>query len=283
MTRSCTRWWSTGKQRHFLWHHDHGVRQHRGEYYIHVVTSTPVGTWRGLLHPEWPKHLLFIPAQGTVGDRGDETRRLCVHPARLAHRSINTAHELIFVWTQPVLGYHATSLQRYAQARHATQRGVPVVTTPPRILPPIYLMAAPDWRAPSNSKRSHPRTPQHTRHMNPVGIHFGYWTQMWSDDPLSSCQSAAVRLRHPRNQRSQSRPHERRGTGHAPSGATAGLKLTYSIGMTADLDVSSEDAATRKKRHRLFAGLVARHEAAGRRHHGPDQLRCLAGEAFAGV
>ena len=30
----------------------------------------------------------------------------------------------------------------------------------------------------------------------------------------------------------------------------AGLKLTYSIGRTADLDVSSEDAATRKKRHR---------------------------------
>jgi sugar phosphate isomerase/epimerase len=63
----------------------------------------------------------------------------------------------------------------------------------------------------------------------------------------------------------------------------SGLKLTYSIGMTADLDVSSEDPATRKKRHRLFAGLVARHEAAGRRHHGRDQLRCLAGEAFAGI
>jgi D-psicose/D-tagatose/L-ribulose 3-epimerase len=85
--------------------------------------------------------------------------------------------------------------------------------------------------------------------MNPVGIHFGYWTQMWSDDPLQflpkaqQCGFDILEINAPKVARMSD---AERATLKAAADE-AGLKLTYSIGMTADLDVSSEDAATRKK------------------------------------
>jgi D-psicose/D-tagatose/L-ribulose 3-epimerase len=85
--------------------------------------------------------------------------------------------------------------------------------------------------------------------MNPVGIHFGYWTQSWQSDPLQfvkraqKCGFDLLEVNAPRVTRMN--PAERDVLKGAA--ADAGLGLTYSIGLTADMDLASEDAATRKK------------------------------------
>lgn len=85
--------------------------------------------------------------------------------------------------------------------------------------------------------------------MNPIGIHFGYWTQYWSSDPLDfvarakKCGFDVLEVNAPRVTRMSNAERDKL----KGAVAEAGLTLTYSIGMTADLDLVSEDAAVRKK------------------------------------
>ncbi len=85
--------------------------------------------------------------------------------------------------------------------------------------------------------------------MNTVGIHYGYWTQRWDSDPLQfvkraqNCGFDILEVNAPKVTRmSDSERDALKG-----AAADAGLGLTYSIGMTSDMDLASEDAATRKK------------------------------------
>ena len=85
--------------------------------------------------------------------------------------------------------------------------------------------------------------------MNTIGIHYGYWTQYWDSDPLQfvkraqKCGFDILEINAPKVTRmSDSERDALKG-----AAADAGLDLTYSIGMTSDMDLASEDAATRKK------------------------------------
>src|ERR1700682_3680575 len=85
--------------------------------------------------------------------------------------------------------------------------------------------------------------------MNPIGIHFGYWTQHWDSEPIQfvkraqKCGFDILEINAPKVTRMSDSERD------ALKGAAtdAGLGLTYSIGMTSDMDLASEDAATRKK------------------------------------
>lgn len=84
--------------------------------------------------------------------------------------------------------------------------------------------------------------------MNPVGIHFGYWTQYWEVDPLpfvARAQKCGFDILEVRAQKIARMTAAERDTLKGAA-ADAGLGLTYSIGMTADMDMLSEDAAVRK-------------------------------------
>ena len=85
--------------------------------------------------------------------------------------------------------------------------------------------------------------------MNPIGIHYGYWTQSWGSEPLQFVQRAKkcgfdiLEVNAPKVTRmSDSERDVLKG-----AVADAGLKLTYSIGMKGDMDLVSEDPATRKQ------------------------------------
>jgi len=85
--------------------------------------------------------------------------------------------------------------------------------------------------------------------MNTVGIHYGYWTQHWDSEPFQfvkraqKCGFDILEVNAPKVTRmSDSERDALKG-----AAADAGLGLTYSIGMTSDMDLISEDAATRKK------------------------------------
>ena len=85
--------------------------------------------------------------------------------------------------------------------------------------------------------------------MNPVGIHFSYWTQEWSSEPntfvkkAQECGFEILEVNAPKITRMSKAERD----GLKGAADEAGLGLTYSIGMTADMDLASEDAATRKK------------------------------------
>jgi D-psicose/D-tagatose/L-ribulose 3-epimerase len=85
--------------------------------------------------------------------------------------------------------------------------------------------------------------------MNPVGIHFGYWTQYWGTEPIEFVEKAKkcgfdiLEINAPKVTRMSDAERD----ALKGAAADAGLELTYSIGMTADMDMTSEDAATRKK------------------------------------
>src|SRR5262245_16326006 len=85
--------------------------------------------------------------------------------------------------------------------------------------------------------------------MNPIGIHFGYWTQYWDSEPIQfvkkakDCGFDILEVNAPKITRMSSSERD----ALKGAAADAGLGLTYSIGMTADMDLVSEDAATRKK------------------------------------
>jgi D-psicose/D-tagatose/L-ribulose 3-epimerase len=85
--------------------------------------------------------------------------------------------------------------------------------------------------------------------MNRIGMHYGYWTQYWGSEPLQFVQRAKkcgfdiLEVNAPKvTLMSDAERDVLRGTV-----ADAGLSLTYSIGMTADMDLASEDAGTRQK------------------------------------
>ena len=85
--------------------------------------------------------------------------------------------------------------------------------------------------------------------MNPIGIHYGYWTQDWNSEPIQfvkraqKCGFDILEVNAPKITRMSNAERAA-----LKSAATeADLALTYSIGMTADMDLASEHAATRKK------------------------------------
>jgi D-psicose/D-tagatose/L-ribulose 3-epimerase len=80
-------------------------------------------------------------------------------------------------------------------------------------------------------------------------MHYGYWTQYWGSEPLQfvkrakKCGFDILEVNAPKVARmSDAERDVLKG-----SVADAGLSLTYSIGMTADMDLVSEDTATRRK------------------------------------
>jgi D-psicose/D-tagatose/L-ribulose 3-epimerase len=85
--------------------------------------------------------------------------------------------------------------------------------------------------------------------MNPIGMHYGYWTQYWGSEPLQfvkrakKCGFDILEVNAPKVARMSDAERD------VLKGAIAdaGLSLTYSIGMTADMDLVSEDTATRRK------------------------------------
>jgi D-psicose/D-tagatose/L-ribulose 3-epimerase len=85
--------------------------------------------------------------------------------------------------------------------------------------------------------------------MNPIGIHFGYWTQYWDSEPVSfvkraqKCGFDILEVNAPKVARMSDAERD----ALKGAAADANLDLTYSIGLTADLDLASEDAATRNK------------------------------------
>ena len=85
--------------------------------------------------------------------------------------------------------------------------------------------------------------------MNPIGIHFGYWTQHWDSEPIQFVKRAQkygfdiLEVNAPKITRMSDTERD----ALKGAAADAGLGLTYSIGMTSDMDLASEDAATRKK------------------------------------
>src|SRR5258708_7079906 len=85
--------------------------------------------------------------------------------------------------------------------------------------------------------------------MNPVGIHYGYWTQSWDSEPVQFVEKAKkcgfdiLEVNAPKITRMSDKERD----ALKAAGAAGGWGLTYSIGMTADMDLLSENAGTRKK------------------------------------
>jgi D-psicose/D-tagatose/L-ribulose 3-epimerase len=85
--------------------------------------------------------------------------------------------------------------------------------------------------------------------MNPIGMHYGYWTQYWGSEPLQfvkrakKCGFDILEVNAPKVARMSDAERD------VLKGAIAdaGLSLTYSIGMTADMDLVSENTASRRK------------------------------------
>jgi D-psicose/D-tagatose/L-ribulose 3-epimerase len=85
--------------------------------------------------------------------------------------------------------------------------------------------------------------------MNPIGMHYGYWTQYWGSEPIQfvkrakECGFDILEVNAPKVARMSDAERD------VLKGAIAdaGLSLTYSIGMTADMDLVSDDTATRGK------------------------------------
>ena len=93
--------------------------------------------------------------------------------------------------------------------------------------------------------------------MNPIGIHFGYWTQSWDVDQLPFVEKARKTGFDILEVRAQKIAHMSKAELDKlkAAAAEAGLGLTYSIGMTDDMDLVSEDAATRKNGITLLQNL----------------------------
>ena len=93
--------------------------------------------------------------------------------------------------------------------------------------------------------------------MNPVGIHFGYWTQYWDVDQLPFVEKARKTGFDVLEVRAQKIARMSNAELDALKGAAAdaGLGLTYSIGMTEDMDMVSEDSSVRKNGVTLLQNL----------------------------
>jgi D-psicose/D-tagatose/L-ribulose 3-epimerase len=85
-------------------------------------------------------------------------------------------------------------------------------------------------------------------HMNPIGIHYGYWTQYWDSDPIQfigraqKCGFDVLEINAPKITRMSDKERDVLKS----AAEKAGLSLTYSIGLKDDMDLASEDAAVRK-------------------------------------
>jgi D-psicose/D-tagatose/L-ribulose 3-epimerase len=85
--------------------------------------------------------------------------------------------------------------------------------------------------------------------MNPIGIHYGYWTQYWNSDPLQfvgraqKCGFDILEVNAPKVTLMSDKERDEL----KAAAENAGLGLTYSIGLKDDMDLASADAATRKK------------------------------------
>lgn len=85
--------------------------------------------------------------------------------------------------------------------------------------------------------------------MNPLGIHFGYWTQYWDSQPIQfvkraqKCGFDILEINAPKVTRMSKAERDELKS----AAADAGLGLTYSIGLPADMDLVSEDSSARKK------------------------------------
>jgi D-psicose/D-tagatose/L-ribulose 3-epimerase len=85
--------------------------------------------------------------------------------------------------------------------------------------------------------------------MNPIGIHYGYWTQYWDSEPIQfikraqKCGFDVLEINAPKITRMSDTERD----ALKGAAADAGLSLTYSIGLKDDMDLTSENAATRKK------------------------------------
>jgi D-psicose/D-tagatose/L-ribulose 3-epimerase len=85
--------------------------------------------------------------------------------------------------------------------------------------------------------------------MNPIGIHYGYWTQSWAAEPVQFIKSAQkcgfdlLEVNAPKITRMSDQERD----ALKGAAADAGLGLTYSIGLSADMDLAAEDQAVRKK------------------------------------
>ena len=101
--------------------------------------------------------------------------------------------------------------------------------------------------------------------MNPIGIHFGYWTQYWDVDQLPFVEKARKTGFDVLEVRAQKIARMSKAELDALKGAAAdaGLELTYSIGMTEDMDLVSEDASVRKNGVTLLQNLCRNYEAHG--------------------
>jgi D-psicose/D-tagatose/L-ribulose 3-epimerase len=93
--------------------------------------------------------------------------------------------------------------------------------------------------------------------MNPIGIHFGYWTQYWDVDQLPFIEKARKTGFEVLEVRAQKIARMSKEELDTLKGAAkdAGLDLTYSIGMTEDMDLVSEDASVRKNGVTLLQNL----------------------------
>jgi D-psicose/D-tagatose/L-ribulose 3-epimerase len=93
--------------------------------------------------------------------------------------------------------------------------------------------------------------------MNPIGIHFGYWTQYWDVDQLPFIEKARKTGFKVLEVRAQKIARMNKEELDTLKGAAkdAGLDLTYSIGMTEDMDLVSEDASVRKNGVTLLQNL----------------------------
>jgi D-psicose/D-tagatose/L-ribulose 3-epimerase len=85
--------------------------------------------------------------------------------------------------------------------------------------------------------------------MNPIGIHYGYWTQYWSTEPIEfvgrakKCGFDVLEINAPKITLMSDKERDTL----KAAAEKAGLTLTYSIGLKGDMDLASEDAAIRKK------------------------------------
>jgi D-psicose/D-tagatose/L-ribulose 3-epimerase len=93
--------------------------------------------------------------------------------------------------------------------------------------------------------------------MNPIGIHFGYWTQYWDVDQLPFVEKARKTGFDILEVRAGKIARMSKGELDALKAAAtdAGLELTYSIGMTEDMDLVSGDASVRKNGVTLLQDL----------------------------
>jgi D-psicose/D-tagatose/L-ribulose 3-epimerase len=85
--------------------------------------------------------------------------------------------------------------------------------------------------------------------MNPIGIHYGYWTQYWNSDPIQfverakKCGFDVLEINAPKITLMSDKERDEL----KAAAENASLILTYSIGLKDDMDIASEDAAVRKK------------------------------------